>query len=165
MPPTSINIFTRILTETQKAKTENKYYAAMRAKEAVDVERKAQSRHVEKQAKAIERLVDSERNLIAQVVRTGLRCGDTGLIDDFHQGDWEKEVVQWKRRAESGEFKAEKLDRENVELKHVKAIADFFTEKVFSKTACSRLARLFCPVRLVQGSPSRAREAIGQETI
>jgi hypothetical protein len=102
----------------------------MRTKDAIDVERKAQSRHVEKQAKAIERLVDSERNLIAQVVCTGI-CGcDMDPIDKFHQGDLEKEVVQWKRRAESGEFKAEKLDRENIELKHVKAIGDYFTEKV-----------------------------------
>jgi E3 ubiquitin-protein ligase BRE1 len=83
----------------------------MRAKESVEIERKTQSRHVEKQAKAIERLVDSERNLTAQV------------------GDLEKEVVQWKRRAESAEFRVEELDRENVELKHAKSFADYLKEK------------------------------------
>jgi hypothetical protein len=51
----------------QKAKSNNKFYAAMQDKEAIEAERKDISRNVEKQAKVIERLTDTERNL-AQVV-------------------------------------------------------------------------------------------------
>lgn len=52
----------------QKAKSENKFFAAMRDKEAVENERKNLSRNLEKQGKAVERLVESERSLGAQMV-------------------------------------------------------------------------------------------------
>lgn len=45
----------------------------MRDKEAIEAERKNISRNLEKQAKAIELLVESERGLSAQVVRLALR--------------------------------------------------------------------------------------------
>lgn len=41
----------------------------MRDKEAIEAERKNLARNLEKQGKLIERLVDTERNLSAQVVR------------------------------------------------------------------------------------------------
>ncbi|KAJ6594095.1 BRE1 E3 ubiquitin ligase-domain-containing protein [Mycena capillaripes] len=50
-----------------KAKSENKFYAAMRDKEAIENERKNLSRNHEKQGKLIERLVETERNLSTQV--------------------------------------------------------------------------------------------------
>ncbi|KAF8635226.1 hypothetical protein AX17_004001 [Amanita inopinata Kibby_2008] len=50
-----------------KAKSDNKFFAAMRDKEAVEVERKNLSRNMEKQAKTVERLVNIERNLLNQV--------------------------------------------------------------------------------------------------
>lgn len=53
----------------QKAKSENKFFAAMRDKEAVETERKNLARNLEKQAKAVERLMVSEKSLSAQVVR------------------------------------------------------------------------------------------------
>lgn len=40
----------------------------MRDKEAVEVERKNLARTVEKQLKAVEKLAESEKNLLAQVV-------------------------------------------------------------------------------------------------
>jgi len=40
----------------------------MRDKEAIDAERKNITRNLEKQAKVIEKLADSEKNLLAQVV-------------------------------------------------------------------------------------------------
>jgi hypothetical protein len=42
----------------------------MREKEAIENERKALARHGDKQTKAVERLVESEKNLLAQVVST-----------------------------------------------------------------------------------------------
>jgi E3 ubiquitin-protein ligase BRE1 len=56
----------------QKAKSDNKFFAVMRDKEAIDVERKNLSRNVEKQTKVLERLYDSERNLQSQIVRSFL---------------------------------------------------------------------------------------------
>lgn len=56
----------------QKAKSDNKFFAVMRDKEAIDVERKNLSRNVEKQTKVLERLYESERNLQSQIVRSFL---------------------------------------------------------------------------------------------
>ncbi|KDQ57820.1 hypothetical protein JAAARDRAFT_178316 [Jaapia argillacea MUCL 33604] len=50
-----------------KAKLENKFYAAMRDKEAIESERKNIARNLEKQAKVIEKLVESEKNLLSQI--------------------------------------------------------------------------------------------------
>ena len=52
----------------QRAKSENKFYAAMRDKEAIEAERKNLARNSEKQAKLIDRLMDTERNLTNQLV-------------------------------------------------------------------------------------------------
>jgi E3 ubiquitin-protein ligase BRE1 len=54
----------------QKAKADNKYFAAMRDRESVEIERKNAIRNLEKQAKVVERLVDSEKNLQQQIVRS-----------------------------------------------------------------------------------------------
>ncbi|KAJ7772537.1 hypothetical protein DFH07DRAFT_734059 [Mycena maculata] len=51
-----------------KAKCDNKFFAVMRDKEAIENERKNTTRNVEKQAKTIERLIETERNLSAQVM-------------------------------------------------------------------------------------------------
>lgn len=53
----------------QKAKADNKYFAAMRDRESVDLERKNAIRNLEKQGKVIERLADSEKTLQQQIVR------------------------------------------------------------------------------------------------
>ncbi|KZP34223.1 BRE1-domain-containing protein [Athelia psychrophila] len=50
-----------------RAKSENKFYAAMRDKESIETERKNLSRNLEKQAKAVEKLVESERHLLQQI--------------------------------------------------------------------------------------------------
>lgn len=51
----------------EKAKADNKYFAAMRDRESVEIERKNAIRNLEKQAKVVERLADSEKNLQQQV--------------------------------------------------------------------------------------------------
>ncbi|KAG2079213.1 BRE1-domain-containing protein [Suillus decipiens] len=51
----------------QKAKADNKYFAAMRDRESVEIERKTAIRNLEKQAKVVERLADSEKNLQQQI--------------------------------------------------------------------------------------------------
>ncbi|KAG6866699.1 hypothetical protein C0991_011358 [Blastosporella zonata] len=52
---------------SDKAKSENKYYAAMRDKDAVSAETSKLQRNVEKQNQVIERLVDAEKSLSAQL--------------------------------------------------------------------------------------------------
>ncbi|KAF7376361.1 putative allantoicase [Mycena sanguinolenta] len=51
-----------------KAKSDNKFFAAMRDKEAIENERKILSRNQEKQFSTIERLQETERNLSQQVM-------------------------------------------------------------------------------------------------
>ena len=58
-----------LFIDMQRGKSENKFYAAMRDKEALENERKNLTRNIEKQTKVIERLQESERNLALQVVR------------------------------------------------------------------------------------------------
>lgn len=53
----------------QKAKAENKYFAAMREKEMGESERKSMARQLEKQGKAVERAAEVEKHLNGQVVR------------------------------------------------------------------------------------------------
>jgi len=83
----------------EKAKSENKYYAAMRDKEAIETERKNLSRNLEKQAKSIERLVEAEKSLTSQV------------------GDLERELILWKKTGEMHREKADALDHEVVDWK------------------------------------------------
>lgn len=65
----------------QRAKLENKFFAAMRDKEAVESERKNLARNVEKQVKALEKLSASEKALHAQIVRVqdpySIQCAET----------------------------------------------------------------------------------------
>ncbi|KAJ7268745.1 BRE1 E3 ubiquitin ligase-domain-containing protein [Mycena haematopus] len=51
-----------------KAKSDNRFFAAMRDKEAIENERKILSRNEEKKSQMIERLVETERNLSQQVI-------------------------------------------------------------------------------------------------
>jgi hypothetical protein len=53
---------------SQKAKSENKFYSAMRDKEAVDGERKILARDLERQAKVLEKFMAAEKNLRDQLV-------------------------------------------------------------------------------------------------
>ncbi|KAG9316252.1 hypothetical protein JVU11DRAFT_2280 [Chiua virens] len=55
-------------TAHEKAKAENKYFAAMREKEMGESERKAMARQLEKQGKAVERAAEVEKHLSTQVV-------------------------------------------------------------------------------------------------
>ncbi|KAK8853258.1 E3 ubiquitin-protein ligase BRE1 [Kwoniella newhampshirensis] len=55
---------------TEKAKADNKYFAAMRSKEAVDVECKTAQRSVEKQLKLLDRAQEVETQLRTQIAAT-----------------------------------------------------------------------------------------------
>ncbi|EIW63378.1 BRE1-domain-containing protein [Trametes versicolor FP-101664 SS1] len=65
-----------------RAKAENKFYAAMRDKEGVDLERKNLARNLDKAGKAVDKLSQSEKALTARM------------------HDLEKELIQWKKVAE-----------------------------------------------------------------
>jgi len=89
-----------------RAKSENKFYAAMRDKEAVEAERKNLARNAEKQAKLIDRLMDTEGNLTNQL----------SALD--------KESVALKKTIDAHRDRITDLERD---LGHVQARAD--TEK------------------------------------
>jgi len=66
-----IKVGERIQTETvflQKARSDNRYYATVREKEALENEKKNKERLVEKQQMAVETLHDVQKNLTVQIV-------------------------------------------------------------------------------------------------
>ena len=65
---------------TQKAKAENKYFAAMREKEMGESERKAMARQLEKQGKAVERAAEVEKQLYSQTVRLFVPCSVATVV-------------------------------------------------------------------------------------
>lgn len=54
---------------TEKSKADSKYFAAMRAKDALEAEKRALARSAERQTKVIERYMDTEKGLQAQLVQ------------------------------------------------------------------------------------------------
>lgn len=52
----------------KKAKADNKYFAAMRQKEAAEAECKAAARALEKLQKAVERFTEAEKSASAKLV-------------------------------------------------------------------------------------------------
>ncbi|KIK27953.1 hypothetical protein PISMIDRAFT_147648 [Pisolithus microcarpus 441] len=88
-------------TMHEKAKAENKYFAAMREKEMGESERKAMVRQLEKQGKAVERALEVEKNLSAQV------------------GDLEKMSVFSRRTIEESDKKIRMLETEVLKLQYV----------------------------------------------
>ena len=59
-----------IALSLQKAKSDNKFYAIMRTKEALDLEKKTLTRNIEKQAQTLERLLAQDKNSSNLAVRT-----------------------------------------------------------------------------------------------
>lgn len=57
----------------QKAKADNKYFGAMRQKEAAEAERKACSRTVEKLQKAVDRFAEAEKVSVSKIVRVKIK--------------------------------------------------------------------------------------------
>jgi hypothetical protein len=62
----------------------------MRDKEAIETERKNLSRNLEKQAKAVERLVETEKNLTNQVVSTSDFLLPFGLLEYISRVTWKR---------------------------------------------------------------------------
>ena len=79
---------------TEKAKADNKYFAAMRAKDGIDIERKTALRTHEKQTKTIEKLLESEKQLHLQI------------------SNMEKEIILVKNKSKTIEDKLHYIERE-----------------------------------------------------
>ena len=58
----------------EKAKADNKFFAVMRLKEALEAEAKLAHRSAEKQMKQLERATEVEKSLAAQIVSLSCRC-------------------------------------------------------------------------------------------
>jgi E3 ubiquitin-protein ligase BRE1 len=87
----------------QKAKLENKFYAAMRDKEAIDQERKNLTRNGEKQMKALERLAETEKTLREEIRRLEREVEVSASLREIGNAKLiaiEREGAEWRRRAE-----------------------------------------------------------------
>ncbi|RDB24923.1 E3 ubiquitin-protein ligase BRE1 [Hypsizygus marmoreus] len=86
-----------------KAKSDNKFFAAMRDKEAIESERKNLVRNMEKQVKVVEKLVDTEKNLSSQLSALEKELSLQKSINDAQAHKLEMlagDVAQWTGRAE-----------------------------------------------------------------
>ncbi|PPR05855.1 hypothetical protein CVT26_010135 [Gymnopilus dilepis] len=102
-----------------KAKSDNKFYAAMRDKEAIENERKVMSKQLERQAKVVDRLTEIEKSLRNQL------------------GALEKENIALKKCCESQKDSILRLEKANPELqaqvdmqkKRFQELSAMFTER------------------------------------
>ncbi|KAG1799697.1 BRE1 E3 ubiquitin ligase-domain-containing protein [Suillus plorans] len=90
----------------EKAKADNKYFAAMRDRESVEIERKTAIRNLEKQAKVVERLADGEKNLQQQIGH--LEAANQRLHRVMDEAETrftalESDILMYKKQAESTE--------------------------------------------------------------
>lgn len=95
-----------------RAKSENKFYAAMRDKEAVEAERKNLARNAEKQAKLIDKLMDTERNLTNQLSALDKESVALKKSIDAHRErviDLEREISQAQARADAEKQRMEEM--------------------------------------------------------
>ncbi|KAI6121400.1 hypothetical protein F5141DRAFT_1194147 [Pisolithus sp. B1] len=125
----------------KKAKAENKYFAAMREKEMGESERKAMARQLEKQGKAVERALEVEKNLSAQV------------------GDLEKMSVISRRTIEESDKKIRMLEAEVQKLQYVsEADKKRFTEARNYASESTQLQRkLESQVRAAEEEATRVK--------
>ncbi|KAG5353505.1 hypothetical protein C0989_006319 [Termitomyces sp. Mn162] len=89
---------------SEKAKSDNKYYAAMRDKDAVSAETTRLQRNVEKQNKVVERLVDAEKNLTAQLSNLEKELAAIKTVSLVYKEKAETldiSVAHWSRRYEA----------------------------------------------------------------
>ncbi|KAG2153770.1 BRE1 E3 ubiquitin ligase-domain-containing protein [Suillus bovinus] len=108
----------------EKAKADNKYFAAMRDRESVEIERKNAIRNLEKQAKVVERLADSEKNLQQHIGH--LEAANQRLHRVMDEAETrftalESDVLVYKRQAESTEEMMKNIaDEKYAHIHHLK---------------------------------------------
>ncbi|KII92834.1 hypothetical protein PLICRDRAFT_51174 [Plicaturopsis crispa FD-325 SS-3] len=104
----------------EKAKSENKFYAAIREKEAIEMERKNVARNLERQAKVLEKLHESEKVLTSQVSNfekevATLKKAIAVLQKELDSA--QNTTAEWQARAEherkrAGEYRANLSEKE-----------------------------------------------------
>lgn len=91
---------------TEKSKADNKYFAAMRAKDALDAEKRTLARSAERQAKVIERYTETEKGLGQQLTQA------------------EKEITLLRRGLQAHTTKLAEVDRDRAVLRRKAAEAE-----------------------------------------
>ncbi|KIL65947.1 hypothetical protein M378DRAFT_449286 [Amanita muscaria Koide BX008] len=131
----------------EKAKSENKFFAAMRDKEAVDVERKNLSRNLEKQAKLLERLHESERSLRDQVT------------------DLEKEIMSFRKACALLKRENQKLlmdvDEAKIQAEHVQKEKEAMRASTSQREV--QIQAAFARLRATEDDLVRARKGVEQQ--
>lgn len=82
----------RLMSSSQKAKAENKFFLCMRDKDASDGERKRLAQNLDRAAKAIEKLGETEKNLSSRIVslsisRRSTHISNSACLGYFREGD------------------------------------------------------------------------------
>ncbi|KAI0743501.1 BRE1-domain-containing protein [Daedaleopsis nitida] len=89
---------------TERAKAENKFFQCVRDKEAVDAERRKLAVNLEKAAKAIETLTDTEKNMTNRLHTVEREAMIFRKLSESHRNRGElldTELAEWRMRAES----------------------------------------------------------------
>lgn len=87
---------------TERAKSENKFYQCMRDKDSVDAERKKLFINLDKAAKAIEKLTESEKSLTTRLTILEKELVLCKKVSEKHREratDLETELAEWRGRA------------------------------------------------------------------
>jgi len=103
----------------ERAKLENKFYAAMRDKEAIEIERKNLTRNLEKQTKVLETQSEAEKHLLVRVRALENEIGSARKMYELQKSavaSVTKDLNEWKSRAET-------------ESKRFQSVRDVFVER------------------------------------
>jgi E3 ubiquitin-protein ligase BRE1 len=84
----------------------------MRDKEAVEAERKSLARNAEKQAKLIDKLMETEKNLTSQLVCCSSLANDSLVLIFAHQSALDKEFVAVKKICDAHRERVVELERD-----------------------------------------------------
>ncbi|KAK7692778.1 hypothetical protein QCA50_004411 [Cerrena zonata] len=156
-----------------KAKSENKFYSAMRDKEALENERKNLARNGEKQNKLIEKIMEEKSNLLQQVSSFEREIGLLKNALDTQKaqaGRAEHDALTWKTRAEGERKRAE--DMRALYMEHEQTLeqqrADIRKQEeslVRAKKETEKLAAKAKVTEKAYGGSSSSREAQLREEV
>ncbi|THV02428.1 BRE1-domain-containing protein [Dendrothele bispora CBS 962.96] len=120
-------------SSVERAKSENKFYAAMRDKEAVESERKNLTRNLERHAKAVENLKETEKNLLSQLKAKEMES----QLREKYLSDQEKHIKNLNEQVLYYRSKLDNLDAKLTEMnKQFQTVNQEFTsQKVSLRTA------------------------------
>lgn len=127
---------------TEKAKADNKYFAAMRAKDALEAEMRALARSAERQAKVMERFQDTEKGLQLQLTQAEKEMSALRQQSHTHAtrlAELERDVAVGRRRVADAE--RARAAAEQSMAQHVAASEQASAARLKAEERCQALER------------------------